>query len=173
MNTPTTLYTGKFLRLRAAGRWEYVERVNATGVVAILAITDDRNILLVEQFRPPIDRPAIELPAGLVGDVTSDEAEEEAVRRELLEETGYRAGDVRLLHADHPSSAGLTSETLSLYHATHLTRVGPPAGDGHEQLTLHEVPLAELRPWLAGQSAQRKAVDAKIFAALWLAGIAP
>jgi ADP-ribose pyrophosphatase len=172
-STPTTLYTGKFLRLRSIGRWEYVERVNATGVVAILAITEGRNILLVEQFRPPIDRPAIELPAGLVGDVSSDEAEEEAVRRELLEETGYRAGDVRLLHADHPSSAGLTSETLSLYQATHLTRVGPAAGDGHERITLHDVPLAGLRAWLAGQSEQGKAVDAKIFAALWLAGIAP
>ena len=34
MNTPTTLYTGKFLRLRSIGRWEYVERVNATGGVS-------------------------------------------------------------------------------------------------------------------------------------------
>lgn len=173
MDTPTTLHAGKFVCLRSVGRWEYAERVNATGVIAVLAITDDWRVLLVEQYRPPIGKPAIELPAGLVGDTAAGEPEEEAVRRELLEETGYRATDVRLLFANHPSSAGLTSETISIYHATHLVRVGPAVGDGHERITLHEIPLGELRKWLAVQSKLGKAVDVKIFAALWLAGIGP
>lgn len=173
MDTPKTLCSGKFLRLCALGRWEYAERVNATGVVAVLAITEDRKVLLVEQYRPPIGKVAIEMPAGLVGDKESGEGAEEAVRREVLEETGYRVGEVRLLFADHPSSAGMTSEVVSIYQATGLTRVGAAVGDGGEEITVHEVPLGELRGWLEGEKRRGKAVDVKIFAALWLAGVAP
>lgn len=166
----TILAQGRFLRLRSVNGWEYAERVNASGVVAILAITEERRILLVEQYRPPVGRAAVELPAGLVGDTAAGEGDVEAVRRELLEETGYRAGEVVLLGTG-PSSAGLASEVITICHAKGLVRVGPAAGDGNEQITVHEVPVSGLRGWLEEQSRAGKAIDLKIGSALWLAGV--
>lgn len=161
--------TGRFLRLTAANGWEYVERVRATAVVGIVAVTDDRRLLLVEQHRPPLGRAAIELPAGLVGDEHGRDKEDaaEAARRELLEETGYEAGEMVHL-VTGPTSSGLTSETIALYHARHLRKVGQATGDGNEQITLHEVPLATVHQWLIEQGSQGKAIDLKIYTGLQL-----
>src|SRR5688572_18561755 len=87
------LAQGKYLSLIDENGWEYVRRDGATGVVLIVAITDDRRLVLVEQFRTSVHRRVMELPAGLVGD-GADDAEESlvvAARRELLEETGFEA----------------------------------------------------------------------------------
>src|SRR5436190_21784999 len=87
------LYEGKFRRYVRRGGWEYVARRNVTGIVGIIAVTDDGKLVLVEQFRPPVGKNVIEIPAGLAGDVAGSEHEAlaEAARRELLEETGYEA----------------------------------------------------------------------------------
>ena len=118
---PRVLAAGKFLRLVKCGHWEYADRHTCAGAVAIVAVTDDRRLILVEQFRIPLSRNVIELPAGLVGDVAGEEHEDMAVaaRRELLEETGYEAGDMRWLFAG-PSSAGLTSELVDFFLAERL-----------------------------------------------------
>ena len=62
-------------------------------MVAIIAVTDEDKLLLVEQHRPPVNQTVLELPAGLVGDLSDHPMEdlEQAAQRELLEETGYRA----------------------------------------------------------------------------------
>ncbi len=103
---PVTLAEGKFLRLVRRGHWEYADRTNARGAVVILAITDDAKIVLTEQFRIPLDRPTIEMPAGLAGDTPGDALDDGAnatqrlgwleatARRELIEETGYSARDM-------------------------------------------------------------------------------
>src|SRR5690348_10951568 len=98
-NERRVLAEGKHLRLVQEGRWEYADRPKAKGAVVLVAITDERQLLLTEQFRVPVGRRVIELPAGLVGDVEGQEAEEleAAARRELLEETGYQAGEMRLM----------------------------------------------------------------------------
>src|SRR5688500_4920446 len=103
---------GRHLRLVRRGRWEHVERLRTSGVVSVVAITADRRLLLTEQFRPPVDRYCLELPAGLAGDVEGQELEElaAAARRELIEETGYDAQSFEWLTVG-PSSAGLTDET--------------------------------------------------------------
>ena len=82
----------RHLQLVRRGGWEYVERPNVTGIVVIVPVTRDGELVLIEQYRVPVDRPVIELPAGLAGDVPGTEGErlEAAARRELLEETGYR-----------------------------------------------------------------------------------
>ncbi len=69
-----TLYSGRFLNLVRRGKWEFVERHSATGVVGIVAVTDEGRLLLVEQFRPPLQKQVIELPAGLAGDIAGEEA---------------------------------------------------------------------------------------------------
>ena len=63
------LAEGKFTRLVATGHWEWVERVNVSGGVVILPITEDRQLVLVQQYRIPVHAPVLELPAGLAGDI--------------------------------------------------------------------------------------------------------
>ena len=65
---------GRYLRLVRSNGWEWVERTNVTGVVVIAALTPADEILLVEQFRPPVGQSVVELPAGLAGDIDADEA---------------------------------------------------------------------------------------------------
>ncbi|NOX55996.1 MAG: NUDIX hydrolase [Planctomycetes bacterium] len=166
------LGSGNHLRLVSRAGWEFVERIGATGVVAILAVTEDDRIVLTEQFRPAVNAFVLDLPAGLAGDVAGAETEPlvEAATRELEEETGYRAERFRVL-ATGPSSAGLTSEMITLFEATGLEKVGEGGGDASEQIEVHEVPLSEIRSWLWEQSRVGRLVDPKIYAALYLAAL--
>jgi len=163
------LYEGEFLRLLRRRHWEYVERTNSHGVAVIVAVTAEHELLLVEQYRLPVERPVIELPAGLVGDVEAGEPLLEAAQRELVEETGYRAARMEVL-ADGPTTAGLSNEITTFCAAHGLTRVGPGGGDESEDIVVHPVPLAGLRAWLRDQE-PRAAIDPKLYAGLWLAGL--
>jgi len=166
-----TLHRGRFLSLVSQNGWEFATRVGSTGVVAIIACTDNDEVLLVEQFRPPVGKTVIEIPAGLAGDIAGSESEAfaEAAHRELLEETGYSAATMRELQTG-PSSAGLTNELITFFEATDLTRVDEGGGDESESITVHKIPRPELRAWLDQQAASGKLVDPKIAAALWMAG---
>ena len=163
------IWQGKYLRLVVRGTWECGERGNLTGIVAIVAVTDDRKLVLVEQYRIPVGRNVIELPAGLVGDVPgqADEPLEAAVRRELLEETGYQAAHVERLFEGAPS-AGLSNEAITFYLATGLTKVAAGGGDQTEDITVHEVPLEGLAEWLFARQKQGATIDAKIFSPLYI-----
>lgn len=165
MAEPEKLYSGKFVNLVREGRWEYCERVNQTAAAMIFACTAEGRALLVEEYRPPIGRQSICFPAGLIGDEGAESAEA-AARRELLEETGYEAGGMRFLF-DGPSSPGITSEYLSFYLATDLTRSGAGGGVQGERITVHEVPLSCIEDWLEQQRAQGKAVDPRIYTGLY------
>lgn len=164
-----TLYQGRWLALKRRGRWEYAERVHPGGAVAILAVTDDARIVLVEQPRVPIGRTTIELPAGLVGDLAGASGEDvaDAARRELEEETGYTCGDVELLHSG-PTSAGMSTEFIHFVRAGGLHKVGAGGGDDTEDITVHEVSLAGIDAWLADRAARGDSVDPKLMAGLWL-----
>lgn len=85
-----SLCRGKFLELLKEGRWEYVRRVNATGAVMIVAVTKEGELLLVEEYRVPLHARTVGLPAGISGD-EGEESTLQSARRELEEETGYRA----------------------------------------------------------------------------------
>ncbi len=149
-----------------------MRRPHSDSCVGILAITPDDEIILVEQFRIPMQRSVIELPAGLVGDEPdyAGESLAETAGRELLEETGYRAGSVVPLIAS-PTSAGLAAELMHLFHAKDLVREHDGGGLPEESITVHRIPLAGLRGWIREQEAAGKLVDFKIPAALWWAGI--
>ena len=166
-----TLHNGKFLALVREGHWEYADRTNATGAAIIIAVTDARKLLLVEQFRIPVHARTIELPAGIIGDEpgTADEVHAEAARRELLEETGYDAGKIEAL-THGPASSGITSETVTLFLATNLRRVGAGGGVGHEEITVHEVPLSEVHDWLEAKAKAGILVDPKVYAGLYFVG---
>ena len=163
-----SLHQGRFLAMFERGGWEYVDRVGATGVVVILAVTDEDELVLVEQHRVPLGASVIELPAGLAGDLpdSRDEDFREAARRELLEETGYEAESIEFL-CEGPPSAGLTSEIQTLLRATGLRKTGAGGGDETEDITVHTIALNVLDDWL-GEAAQRGClIDPKIYAGLY------
>lgn len=163
-----TLFTGKFLALVREGRWEYADRVNATGAAIILAVTDQQRLLLVEQYRIPCHARTIELPAGIIGDEpgSGNELHAEAARRELLEETGYLAQEIEPLTTG-PASSGLTSEIVTLFRASRLRKTGQGGGVEHEAITVHEIPLNEAHSWLDAKARTGILIDPKIYAALY------
>ena len=167
----TTLFTGKFLDLIKEGHWEYVNRISASGAAVIIAVTNEQKLLLVEQYRIPVHSRTIELPAGIIGDEPGGANEEAAVaaRRELLEETGYAAEHMEKLSTG-ASGAGLTSELVTLFRASNLQRVGKGGGVAHEDILLHEVPLAEVAAWLETKAKTGVLIDPKVYAGLYFLG---
>ena len=163
------VYEGRYLRMVVQGHWEYVERTHAGGLAAIIvAVTPDDRVLFVEQYRIPLGRKTIEMPAGLVGDVDADESIERSAIRELEEETGWRAAHADVLLVG-PTSAGLTSERIAFVRATGLEKTGDGGGDATEEITVHAVPRAQAPEWLARKGREGYALDAKLWAGLWLA----
>jgi ADP-ribose pyrophosphatase len=165
------LAEGTYVRLVREDRWEWAERTNNSGVVAIVAITEDAQIVLTEQYRRPLDARVLDLPMGLSGDVHGAEGEDmrEAARRELLEETGYEAAGLELL-GQGPTSAGLTNEVLTFFLACGACRVEDGGGDETEDIEVHVVPIDQADLWLERKRASGVLLDPKIYAAMYFAG---
>lgn len=164
-----TLYRGRYLSLLEIEGWEFTSRSNASGVVVLFAVTGKNELVLVEQFRIPVNSRVIELPAGLVGDLADpDESVLLAAQRELLEETGFEAERLEVIMSC-PSSAGMSSEIITFVQATGLSKVAEGGGDSSEDIKVHVIPLAEVDHWLNSQQAGGIPLDPKIFSALyWL-----
>jgi ADP-ribose pyrophosphatase len=111
----------------------------------------------------------IELPAGLAGDEPggSNEEASAAARRELLEETGYEAAELRQVF-EGVTSAGVTDESTTFFVARRLKKVNDKLGVGQEAITLHEVPLADLDGWLSKQMQAGTKVDGRVLAGVYL-----
>ena len=161
-----TVWAGKFLTVQTEGTWEFAARQGEIAAAVIVAI-DDGDVILVEQFRVPLGRACLELPAGLVGDETAGESVAVAAGRELEEETGYRADSIEDLGVFY-SSPGMTSECFTLVRATGLNKVGDGGGDSDENITVHRVPLAEVPAFVAAKRKAGIAIDTKML--LILAG---
>lgn len=168
-NEPTELlYEGDWLRLVRRGHWESCERVHGQGMaVIIIAATPSDEVLFVEQYRVPLGARTIEMPAGLVGDESGEDTLEDAARRELEEETGWRPDRVEVLLTG-PTSAGLTNERIAFVRATGLTRVGAGGGVGGEDITVHAIPRDHAPAWLVAKQREGYEVDLKLWAGLWL-----
>ncbi len=171
MIEPEILFETRWLGLYRIGHWDFAKRPNADACVGILAVTPADEVVLVEQFRVPVQQKVIEIPAGLVGDEEEfrGEAMAATAARELLEETGYRAGRIELLLAA-PTSAGMTPEITHLFLATDLSKEHDGGGTEHEDIKVHLVPRRELRAWLKEKEAEGFLIDFKIHASLWAAG---
>jgi ADP-ribose pyrophosphatase len=161
-----TLYRGKFLELAAIGRWEFVQRTGAVAPVGIVAATPEGKFILISQYRIPVGKTVIEMPAGLIGDTTAGETWEDAARRELEEETGWTAARFEKL-TEGPTSAGLTSECIVLVRAVGVSKKGEQALDGDEKIEVHEVALGEAAGWLREREGEGKLVDPKVWAGLY------
>ena len=145
--------------------WEALERLGIGGIVVMVAVTPAGNVILEKQFRPPIGRDVIELPAGLVEPGESMEA---AARRELIEETGWAAGKLSFL-AEGPISTGASTEALRAYLCTELTLVGKNGGDDNEIIEIIEVPIEHAQNFLRENQSHGTMVDLKVFGLVELA----
>ena len=158
-----TLYVGKIFALRAdevrmpGGTTARREVVEHYGAVAIVALDDDRNVVLVHQYRHPVGRRLWELPAGLLD--MGDEPPHATAARELEEEAGLAAGQWRVL-VDLISAPGFSDESVRVFLATGLTEVGrPEAHDEEADMTVKRVPLDDaVHMVLAGEIVNSLAV---------------
>lgn len=156
------VWQGKFITAKVRGRWEYVGRARNIRAAAIIAI-DDGHVLLVEQYRIPLGKRSLEIPAGLIGDDdgAAGELPEVAAARELEEETGYVAERFENL-GEYYSSPGMVSESFTLLRAHGLIKVSQGGGLPGENITVHRVKLAELRQFVADWRAGGHAVDVRL-----------
>ncbi len=156
------VWQGRYVTAKTRGRWEYVSRARDIGAAVILAI-DDGHVLLVEQYRVPLGRNCLELPAGLIGDEPGAEGEDDlsAAGRELEEETGYRAGRLEDMGTFY-SSPGMVSESFTLVRASDLTRIHDGGGVAGENITVHRVPLDALPRFIAAKRAEGCGVDVRM-----------
>ncbi|GAB3386698.1 NUDIX hydrolase [Lysobacter fragariae] len=162
------LYDGQWLRMMRRGHWEFAERSHGNGMaVIIIAATPDDEVLFVEQYRVPLGRRTIEMPAGLVGDDHDTDTLESAAARELIEETGWEPAHTHVLLIG-PTSSGMSSERIAFVRATGLRRVGDGGGVDGEGITVHHVPRAQAPAWLMRKQAEGFELDLKLWAGLWM-----
>jgi ADP-ribose pyrophosphatase len=157
-----TIFEGKKVLVRERDGWEFVERKKGKSAAVIVARTDDGKLVLVGQYRRPVDARVIDFAAGLIGDEGDEDAEETA-RKELREETGYRCATLRRL-ATAPTSPGITSETVVFFLATGLER----AGDPEPEITVYEIAEERIMEWLHAQEREGVLIDVKVWAGLYL-----
>ncbi|MFN4039814.1 MAG: NUDIX hydrolase [Erythrobacter sp.] len=161
------VWPGRFITAKRRGRWEYVGRPRNIRAAAIITIDEDadgtRHVILVSQYRVPLGRYCLEIPAGLVGDQagSEDESALAAAARELEEETGYRASQLEII-GEFYSSPGIVSECFTLLRATRLQRVGAGGGEGDENILVHRIPVDEIADFVAAWREAGHGVDVRV-----------
>jgi ADP-ribose pyrophosphatase len=160
-------HEGRFLSLREINDWEFVTRPNANGVVGIFALTTDRQVILIEQYRRTVNSIVLEICAGIIGDEENFENESitECANRELIEETGYTAGRMSPL-INSPTSAGMTDEMTYFFLAEDCVKIGEGGGLGGENISTHLVNLEDLGHFMHAKNQAGVLVDFKIHACL-------
>lgn len=140
------IYKGKVISLQVDdvllpdGKEAKRELIKHPGAVCVIALTDDKKIILVEQYRKALERSLVEVPAGKL---EPGEAPELSAKRELEEETGYRPG--RMTHVQSfYTSPGFADEIVHVFLAEHLVKVeGGLTVDDDEFVELMEVTIEE------------------------------
>lgn len=176
------LYDTKFIQLKqtqspSGSSWVYAHRPNAKNVVVIAPIIHNDHgdsVVFLETRRPPIyaegkAQTCIELPAGLVGDEVKGETIKQAIKKELLEETGYKASRVRIVAPLVSSSAGCTSETSTIAIADIIKDkiFKKPITDNGIIVDIHKIPLKKVEAWLKLQQKNGKAISAQALSGLY------
>ena len=155
-----TVWQGKYISALKRGRWEFVSRTGSTNAVVILAEHDGK-VILIEQYRVPVGRRCLELPAGLVGDEDKNATVEGTAVKELEEETGFTAERIERLGEFH-SSPGMVAESFTLVRAHGVRKIGEGGGTENEDITVHLVPRAEIPAFVEQRRAAGCAVDVKL-----------
>ncbi|MDD2240365.1 MAG: NUDIX hydrolase [Kiritimatiellae bacterium] len=160
---------GQHLRLVRRKGWEFVERPRITGIVVIVGTTRHGGLVLVTQWREPVGAYVVEWPAGLAGDIPGHETEalEAAARRELLEETGFKAGTMEAVMSG-PPNPGISNEIVTFFRARSMVRTGYGGGRGAERIRTHVVPISWLFEWLVKMQSRGFKVDPKVLTGAYL-----
>ncbi|MEN1759331.1 NUDIX hydrolase [Anoxynatronum sibiricum] len=149
------IYEGKIINVRVDTvelpdqKYSKREIVEHAGAAAVVPITREGEVILVKQFRKPVEDVLLEIPAGRL---EPKESAENCAFRELLEETGYRAGQLDKLTA-YFSSPGFSNEVIHLYLARDLTE-GQAQPDEDEYLEITKIPLTEVLTMIHNGSIQ-------------------
>ena len=169
------LYEGKYLRMvnryfkTAIGEeiaWETVERRNiyGKGAVVVVALTEDKELILERNWRAPLESFVIQFPAGLCDE--EGEGEEETARRELLEETGYRAE--RLIPIiSVPLCPALTPTRATHFFAPKAKFIGEESRDTTEEIEVLKVPVERLDDFLLNIPEDTE-LDLRVPGILWV-----
>lgn len=163
----TSIFEGRVIKVQVDqvtlpnGKISTRELVKHPGAVAIIPITDEGKIVMVEQFRKPLERSIIEIPAGKL---EPGEKPERTAIRELEEETGYGAQSFDLIQS-FATSPGFADEVIHLFVARNLFEIAQPASlDEDEFIELIEVSIEEAEQLMKEQ----RIFDAKtILAIMW------
>lgn len=156
---PEIVYKNKFFNIEAMplgkGKNKYTQyRINRPDDVIILAFVNKNEILMEEHYRVVVNKKLQELPAGMVD---KNEKPEAAARRELEEETGYKAKNLKLLTTAY-SSPGSLSTTSHFYLATGLYK-GKVSLDGNEKLKVKRISFEKaLKSALSSKGIDQKTV---------------
>jgi 8-oxo-dGTP pyrophosphatase MutT (NUDIX family) len=162
------LWEGKYLRSFALTlnnskgvtvSWEAIERVGCKGIACVIPITVDKRVVMIKQFRPPVGKFVIEFPAGLND---KDEPLIEVAKRELFEETGYKADTLTEI-AVGPISAGLSGEVLTIYLAKDVYLNGGQVLDDAEEIEVFTVSMDRFNEDVKGLERDDTYVDLKIY----------
>ena len=172
------LYDTKYLQLKStpskSGKpWVYAHRPNAKDVVVILPVVGDSILFLIEE-RPPLNAEnkavySVAIPAGLVGDERGNETVEEAIKAELLEESGLAADRIKIVSRKIASSPGCVSETVTIaiaYIDNYEIKV-KPVSDGGVIVDRILVKRNDVYTWLRNKENEGYAMAASTLAALY------
>jgi len=163
-----TLWSGKYIRIARKGTWEYVERIGnpSAAIIFPFEINDygEVSMILLKEWRVPLQKYIIGVPAGLVGDHNPGEEESVAALREMEEESGY-TGKLKYLFKG-PSSSGLTNEMLYFYLAHDLKKIGPGGGTPDEDIEVLNIPINMVYYYLEEQAKRGLLIDPKVFIGL-------
>lgn len=127
------------------GLWEMVQRNTHGPIAVVIPVTTEGEVLFIKHFRIPRNGYVLESPAGLM-----DRKGERAIdlaRRELLEETGYKAKKIKLISSG-ANNGGLQNEDYNFFVATGCVKVAEPALEGGEDIEVIKVPLVEVEKFL-------------------------
>ena len=172
------LFHTKFLDLKSTpsksgNSWVYAHRPNASDVVIILAHTTQEVLFLIEE-RPPIQaenrgKYTIGMAAGLVGDERKGETIEDAIKAELLEETGLIAEKIEIKARKVASSAGCTSETctIAIAEIKDKTPVQKPVDDNGVIVDRIWIKKRDVYNWLEQMEKQGNVLTAQALCALF------
>lgn len=145
-------------------QWEMTRKKSFTGIAAILALTPKNEIILTKTYRVPLKKYVIELCAGLTD--KKGESKSSAVKRELLEETGYAVSRVKKVITG-PFSSGLSDALMTIYVGFNAKKISDPKLEESEDIETIKIPIKQAHYFLT-HPPRNTLVDVKIFSILFI-----